>query len=606
MHRHFRSVLWATLAGAMLLPFPLQDVRALDRLSFQTPGASDDLRDKLKGASLLLSAEDEKTTDPQTLFASARAEYAHLVGALYAEGYYSGVISILIDGKEAADIAPLDAPKQISQIAVSVTPGPQFTFSAARMKPYARRTALPADYRDTLPAKSTAIVAAADAGVDGWRNLGHAKATVAGQSVVADHRTNLLNSEILLDPGPRLRFGNLRVSGHQRMRLDRVLKIAGFPEGEVYSPKELETVAKRLRRTGVFSSVALTESETVGADGTLDVDLALTEDNLRRFGFGAEVSGSEGLDLSGYWLHRNLLGGGERLKFDAAVTRIGGQDSEMGYDAGVRIDRPATPVTDATAFVDLRVQRLDLADWQVDRQAVTFGLTRIFGDTLTAEAAITYSNETATDSIGSLYYKSLSLPVSLTWERRNDPVNAKKGFYLQAGITPFLGFDATGSGAQLKTDARFYRSFGPDGKFVLAARLQAGTVSGSGILQTPPDLLFYSGGGGTVRGQPYQSLSVTSARPGGGTIDTGGASFVGVSGELRTDVTEKIGAVAFYDFGYITSGDFFGGATESHAGAGMGLRYDTGFGPIRFDLALPVSGPTGDGLQIYFGIGQAF
>jgi translocation and assembly module TamA len=606
MHRHFRSVLWATLAGAMLLPFPLREVRALDRLSFATPGASEELRDKLKDASLLLSANAEKTTDPQTLFASARAEYAHLVGALYAEGYYSGVISILIDGKEAADIAPLDAPRQISRIAVSVTPGPQFTFAAARMKPYARRTELPADYRDTLPAKSTAIVAAAEAGVDGWRNLGHAKAAVAGQSVVADHRTRLLSSEIILEPGPRLSFGTLRVSGHERMRLDRILKIAGFPQGEVYSPKKLETVAKRLRRTGIFSSVALSESETVGADGTLDVGLALAEEKLRRFGFGAELSGSEGLDLSGYWLHRNLLGGGERLKFDAALTRIGGQDSEMGYDAGVRVDRPATPVTDATAFVDLRFQRLDLADWQVDRQAVTFGLTRIFGDTLTAEAAITYSNETATDNIGSLYYKSLSLPVSLTWERRNDPVNAKKGFYLQAGITPFLGFDGTGSGAQFKTDARIYRSFGPDRKFVLAARVQAGTVSGSGILQTPPDLLFYSGGGGTVRGQPYQSLSVTSPRPGGGTIDTGGASFVGLSGEFRAEVTEKIGAVAFYDFGYITSGDFFGGATESHAGAGLGLRYDTGFGPIRFDLAMPVSGSTGDGMQIYFGIGQAF
>lgn len=606
MHRHFRSVLWATLAGAMLLPFPLQDARALDRLSFQTPGASDDLRKKLEGASLLLSAEDEKTTDPQTLFASARAEYAHLVGALYAEGYYSGVISILIDGREAADIAPLDAPKQISQIAVSVTPGPQFTFSAARMKPYARRTVLPRDYRDTLPAKSTAIVAAADAGVDGWRNLGHAKAAVAGQSVVADHRTHLLSSEILLEPGPRLRFGTLRVTGNERMRLERIIKIAGFPEGEVYSPKELETVAKRLRRTGVFSSVALTESERVGADGTLDVDLALTEDKLRRFGFGAEVSGSEGLDLSGYWLHRNLLGGGERLKFDAALTRISGQDSNMGYDVGVRIDRPATPVTDATAFVDLRVQRLDLADWDVDRQALTFGLTRVFGDTLTAEVSVAYANETATDNIGSLHYKSLSLPVALTWERRDDPVNAKGGFYLQAGITPFLGFSSTGSGAQFKTDARIYRSFGPDRKYVLAARVQAGTVSGSSIVQTPPDLLFYSGGGGTVRGQPYQSLSVVSPRPGGGTVDTGGASFVGLSGEFRAQVTEKIGAVAFYDFGYITSGDFFGGATESHAGAGMGLRYDTGFGPIRFDLALPVSGSTGDGLQIYFGIGQAF
>ena len=41
-------------------------------------------------------------------------------------------------------------------------------------------------------------------------------------------------------------------------------------------------------------------------------------------------------------------------------------------------------------------------------------------------------------------------------------------------------------------------------------------------------------------------------------------------------------------------------------GAGLGLRYDTGFGPIRFDVATPVAGDTGDGVQIYIGIGQAF
>ena len=46
---------------------------------------------------------------------------------------------------------------------------------------------------------------------------------------------------------------------------------------------------------------------------------------------------------------------------------------------------------------------------------------------------------------------------------------------------------------------------------------------------------------------------------------------------------------------------------ESHAGAGLGVRYNTGIGPIRVDLGVPVSGPGNpSGLQIYIGIGQAF
>lgn len=606
MRRQFLRVGMAALASALLWPGSTGPAAALDVLRFSTPGASDGLRQSLRAASLLLGAEAEKKTDAQTLFASARADYARLIGALYADGYYAGVIRILIDGREAADIDPLDAPDQISRIEVSVTPGPQFTFSAARMKPYARGTNLPGEYRDTLVAKSTAIRAAAKAGVEGWRDIGHAKAEVSGQSIVADHRSNTLRSEILLRPGPVVRFGKLNVTGYERMRIERIRKIAGFPTGEVYSPAEIETVGKRLRRTGVFSSVVVREPAALGPDDTLDVDLVLSEAKLHRFGLGAEVSGTEGLSLSGYWLHRNLFGGGEPLKFDAAVNRIGGSGNDLDYNLGLRIDRPATPVTDASAFAELRFERVDLADWRVDSQNVAFGLTRILSDQLSAEASLSYANATATDAIGSLNYKWLSLPVGLTWDRRDTPVSAQKGFYLKAGLTPFLGSGNTGSGAQITTDARYYKSFGADKGIVLAGRAQLGTVTGASIMDTPPALLFLSGGGGTVRGQPYQSLDVTVPRPGGGTIDTGGASFVGLSGEVRVRVTERIGAVAFYDVGHISTGDFFSGTQKSHSGAGLGMRYDTGFGPIRLDVGAPVSGSTGTGVQVYIGIGQAF
>ena len=43
-----------------------------------------------------------------------------------------------------------------------------------------------------------------------------------------------------------------------------------------------------------------------------------------------------------------------------------------------------------------------------------------------------------------------------------------------------------------------------------------------------------------------------------------------------------------------------------HAGAGIGVRYKTPIGPLRFDIAAPVSGKTGNGVQVYLGLGQAF
>jgi translocation and assembly module TamA len=72
-------------------------------------------------------------------------------------------------------------------------------------------------------------------------------------------------------------------------------------------------------------------------------------------------------------------------------------------------------------------------------------------------------------------------------------------------------------------------------------------------------------------------------------------------------VTDALSLVGFYDFGIVDTSPFIGSGAANHSGAGMGVRYDLGgFGPLRFDLALPVQGNTGNGLQFYLGIGQAF
>jgi translocation and assembly module TamA len=86
----------------------------------------------------------------------------------------------------------------------------------------------------------------------------------------------------------------------------------------------------------------------------------------------------------------------------------------------------------------------------------------------------------------------------------------------------------------------------------------------------------------------------------------GGQFFAAGSLELRAKVTDRIGVVGFVDAGTVGLDGLFDGGAESHAGAGLGLRYDTGIGPIRLDVAAPISGNTGDGVQVYIGLGQAF
>jgi translocation and assembly module TamA len=106
-----------------------------------------------------------------------------------------------------------------------------------------------------------------------------------------------------------------------------------------------------------------------------------------------------------------------------------------------------------------------------------------------------------------------------------------------------------------------------------------------------------------VRGQPYQSLAIDL----GGGERIGGLSLAALSGEVRANVTDTIGIVGFADAGHVGASALPLTLGNWHAGAGIGVRYQTGIGPLRLDVATPVTGAgAGQSVNIYIGIGQAF
>lgn len=559
----------------------------------------------LENASLLYAGQQEAGRDPHDVIAAARADYARLIGVLYAVGYYGGTIHIRVDGREAAALSPFAAPARIANVTVEVDPGPQFRFGDVKIGPRAPGSALPATVQTGQPAYSTAIQGAVDAALSDWRAAGRAKAAVVGQSVTADHRNKTLDADIRLDPGPLVTIGNLVQTTPSAVRAERVQEIAGLPTGEVYSPDEIKAAAQRLRRTGAFASVALTEAETLGPGDTMDVAVALSDQKPRRFGFGAELASLEGLSVSGYWMHRNLLGGAERLRIDGKVSGIDGTLDGMDAEALARLDIPAAFGTDNDAFVFLDGGYLDEPGYLEYGGGGGAGVQRTFTPELEGSAAFAYHYTITEDDLGKRRYSFLSLPADLTWDRRDNQLDPTRGTYVMAEAEPFYEFNGETVGARTYLDARAYRGFA-DGRVVLAARAQVGYVAAPSAEDVPSDFLFFSGGGGTVRGFPYQSMGVDLG--GGDTI--GGRTFLGGSAELRYKVTDTIGLVGFADAGRVGADSFLDNA-DWQIGAGAGVRYYTALGPIRLDVAVPVSGPGASldsvwDAQLYIGIGQAF
>jgi translocation and assembly module TamA len=80
-----------------------------------------------------------------------------------------------------------------------------------------------------------------------------------------------------------------------------------------------------------------------------------------------------------------------------------------------------------------------------------------------------------------------------------------------------------------------------------------------------------------------------------------------VSSEFRVRLTETVGVVPFIDGGTVYEERYPDFSETFRWGAGLGLRYFTGFGPIRLDVAVPINKrDTDDDFQFYISFGQAF
>jgi len=580
-------------------------LRALERLSFvfakDVPRA---LRQRIRDNSVLTDLQTRGNADTSATIAAALSDYRRILELLYADARYSGQVSIRLDGREVAELPPFAIPPRIRHAEVRVNAGPPFIFAEIAIAP------LPPGLAPTaadLPKKGDtagagSIRKALDLALEAWRRAGHAEAALRSQNIIADHATHRLHVRITIDPGPRFTFGTLlRSPGGTDVPVRRMRRVAGLPEGAGYDPESLEDAADRLRRTGAFRVVSYREIPR-SENRTVDMEVLAIEEKPRRMGAGIELSTPDGLSVSGFWLHRNLRNNLERLRIEGELRHIGTGPGNPDAILSARFEHPAVFGADTMLHAGAEAAYLQEPFFEAGRLRLDFGLSRKFGAHLSVETGLRLSFSRTRDDLGRRDFTELALPIRATLDRRDDPLDPATGQMADLELLPFTALgDGTG-GMRARIDARAYRLLGERGRTVLAGRLQFGTLLGPALTAAPPDYLFHSGGGGTVRGHSYRSLGITLPSD----ERLGGRSFLGASLELRHQLKGPYGIVAFADFGWVGEGPVPSSSDPWHAGAGLGLRYQTPVGPIRLDLAVPVHGESDSAFQLYIGIGQAF
>lgn len=566
-----------------------------------------DLEDALKAQSALISDESKPVDGDFGLAVKAKDDRDRLVAALYERARYGAVVTITVNGTPVDDLPPLpkfphDKPVPVT---ISVNPGPVFTLGqvrfegdAAKLDPAAFGLAMDGD------AGSQTILDASQKVVRDLKNEGRPLAHVTKRTVVADHATNRVELTLAVESGPVAPVGDITVTGNKEVNTDFISRWSNLRTGEQYSPEELDRAAKRLRELGTFSTVAVTEGKSLAPDGTIPVNIAVTEGKQRYFGVGLQYSTIDGIGLQGYWGHRNLFGNAESLKISGSVSRLGQTRDykQLDYSASVAFAKPGAfgPSSTFTANAAAGINHEVSYDARTLSGEVGASFDLNEHDKFTIGLALDWTR--SKDVYGDNKYLTGSVPLSYTRDTTDDKFDPTTGFRASLKLRPSFGFYHKTTYLSAEGSVSAYQQVGESGP-VLAAKVAVGTLAGApNLADIPATRRFYAGGGGSVRGYAYQAISPRDAA----NNELGGRSYVTASFEARFKVTDTIGVVPFIDVGTVSL-NALPNFSDIRAGAGVGLRYATPFGPLRLDVAVPLKRyPGGSTFGIYAGIGQAF
>jgi translocation and assembly module TamA len=595
---------------------------ALDyEVSIRVDHAESDLKSAIEEGSSLVTLEDKKAPGAAGLVQRALSDLEGFTAILYEYGYYAGEVEIRIAGVSVDDMRVFDAAEKARakgpvSVQIMVDVGPQFHFGKVQVLAANSRHPMP-DMPDIADsglvegevALSPAIASAERIIVNDLRKKGHPFARIAAKDVAANHATLRLDVTLLVDAGPLAGFGRFQVSGTEGLDPEFVQSRIDVEEGEPYSPQRLEKLRKRLTSYPIIGGIRLREAEALDSSGNLPVDVEVNERKPRYFGFGTKYSSTDGTALNAHWGHRNLFGGAETLRIDGQVSWFGGEPDAVpdadpfGYALTVSFGKPGIFTVDDDLIAEASGLR-EVTDAYV-RDAVTLmaGVRHRFDDELSVQVGVDFEQAFVEDTFGKRDDFVAGIPLDVIYDTSDSLLDPTEGIRASARLEPFVFLGEAGAGPVMaKGSLAAYQAVDERDRFIIAGRVAGGSLIGTDIKDVPPARRFYAGGGGSIRGYEYQSVS---PRNGKGDL-IGGLSYFEASAELRVKITDTIGVVPFFDMGAAFE-DELPVFTYLHYAAGLGLRYYTAIGPIRLDAAIPLNPRHDDvGYGIYVSIGQAF
>ncbi|MDE9481387.1 autotransporter assembly complex protein TamA [Xenorhabdus bovienii] len=393
------------------------------------------------------------------------------------------------------------------------------------------------------------------------------------------------------DSGDRYRFGPVRYHGSQICE-NYLNNLLPFKQGEYYTSDQLAEFSSRLANTGWFNSVVVVPDFKVGhtsEDKLLPLDASLVPSSANYVELGGGYATDVGPRVKAKWKKPWLNSRGHSLS-----TNINLSAPEQVIDASYKMPLKSNPLEQ---YYELQTgyKRKDIND--------------TISDTATLNLSRNWDLSTG-------WQYGVNLRWSLSHFTQANVTNTTMLLYPGANVSrirqrggtmPYWGdsqrysidfsdttWDSNVDFLVLQAHHVWIRTYKDKHRFVVRGDL--GWIETNEFNKVPPDLRFFAGGDRSIRGYKYQKISPKNSE---GKL-TGASKLAVGSLEYQYNIYGNWWSALFVDAGEavddIKKSDF-------KTGAGVGVRWASPVGPIKFDLATPVGDASNHGIEFYIGLG---
>jgi len=425
----------------------------------------------------------------------------------------------------------------------------------------------------------------------------------------AEHSADI---NLAWDSGPRYRMGEIRFAQMPKTIIDAAIlrNLPHWRTGDPYQQQLLDQLRQSLTQLDYFSQIEIEPlpAEAVEHHVPLAVRLTAAKRSIYSAGLSYGTDSGFGLRLGLQRRYLNPRG----LKF---LTQLDLTQKRKTLTAQYRV-----PVFSwRSGWYSLGIQGDDEQTDYIDtrRGELSFSRSAEYSPQLNLAAAVhalrerwAYDIDTTADGRALYRHASYSYPsLRVEYSQLDERLFPRRGIsgwaVLGTGIDGALS-DATFM--QLNARASVFLGLGERSRIIL--RGEIGHTFTNALNDMPPSLRFYAGGDRSIRGYEWREVGprlVRFAVDGSGSVRQldsyalGARNMLTASVELEHYFRNDWGMAVFIDGGSA----FDGTAPDWRTGAGMGLRWKSPLGPLRFDLARGLNRPDSP-FTVGIGLGVEF